>query len=90
MSEGLSEPSVQCPAGYFCLEGTFTLQPDITYVDHEAGVKGMVASFPGLTAEELPDAEGWAVETITLPTPRFNLCRPDVQLHGKWPVLRHE
>ena len=44
------------------------MQPDITYVDHEAGVKGMVASFPGLTAEELPDAEGWAVETIKLST----------------------
>ena len=28
----------------------------------------MVASFPGLTAEELPDAEGWAVETIKLST----------------------
>ena len=28
----------------------------------------MVASFPGLTAEQLPDAEGWAVETIKLST----------------------
>ena len=42
------------------------MQPEITYIDHEVGVKGMVASFPGLTAEELPDAEGWAVETIKL------------------------
>ncbi len=44
------------------------MQPEITYIDHEVGVKGMVASFPGLTAEELPDAEGWAVETIKLST----------------------
>jgi kynurenine formamidase len=44
------------------------MQPEITYIDHETGVKGMVASFPGLTAEELPDAEGWAVETIKLST----------------------
>ena len=28
----------------------------------------MIASFPGLTAEQLPDAEGWAVETIKLST----------------------
>tara|TARA_B100000780_G_scaffold164865_1_gene115258 strand:- start:83 stop:532 length:450 start_codon:yes stop_codon:yes gene_type:complete len=31
MSEGLSEPAVQCPAGYYCLNGTFSLQPDTTF-----------------------------------------------------------
>jgi hypothetical protein len=31
MSEGLSAPVVQCPAGYFCRAGTFTLQPNETY-----------------------------------------------------------
>ena len=44
------------------------MQPEITYIDHQQGVAGMVASFPGLTAEELPDAEGWAVERIKLST----------------------
>ncbi|MBO6563823.1 MAG: cyclase family protein [Pseudomonadales bacterium] len=44
------------------------MQPEITYIDHEVGVKGMIASFPGLTAEELPDSEGWAVETVKLST----------------------
>ena len=31
MSEGLSAPVVQCPAGYFCRAGTFTMQPNETY-----------------------------------------------------------
>jgi len=44
------------------------MQPEIQYIDHEAGIAGMVASFPGLTAEELPDAEGWAVERVKLST----------------------
>ena len=44
------------------------MQPEIHYIDHEQGVKGMVASFPGLSAEELPDAEGWAVEQVSLST----------------------
>ena len=44
------------------------MQPEITYIDHEQGIAGMVASFPGLTREELPDAEGWAVERVKLST----------------------
>jgi len=44
------------------------MQPDITYIDHQEGINGMVASFPGLTADELPDAEGWAVERVSLST----------------------
>ena len=44
------------------------MQPEIQYIDHQQGVKGMVASFPGLSAEELPDAEGWAVEQVSLST----------------------
>lgn len=44
------------------------MQPEITYIDHQAGIASMVASFPGLTAEELPDAEGWAVERVKLST----------------------
>ena len=31
MSEGLSAPVVQCPAGYFCRAGTFTMQQNETY-----------------------------------------------------------
>ena len=44
------------------------MRPDIQYIDHQQGVAGMVASFPGLTADELPDAEGWAVERVKLST----------------------
>ena len=35
--------------------------------------------FPGLTAEQLPDAEGWAVETIKLST--HNGTHPDAPYH---------
>ena len=43
-------------------------QPEIRYVEHEQSVKGMLSFFPGLTKEELPDGEGWAVENIRLST----------------------
>jgi hypothetical protein len=45
MSEGLSEPAVQCPAGYYCLKGTFTLQPDVTFGFVSAGVWGEIADY---------------------------------------------
>jgi kynurenine formamidase len=42
--------------------------PSVTYVDHAAGAKQLVAAFPGLEVSQLPDEEGWAVETIRLST----------------------
>ncbi len=42
--------------------------PRITYTTHKDGVRGMAGAFPGLTADDLPDGEGWAVEQITLST----------------------
>ena len=44
------------------------LRPQITYRSHQAGVEEMVLFFPGLAAEDLPDAEGWAVEELKLST----------------------
>jgi kynurenine formamidase len=43
-------------------------QPEIEYIDHQASVAGMTAFFPGLTKEDLPDGEGWAVERVSLST----------------------
>ena len=42
--------------------------PKVTYTDHTAGAQQLIASFPGLTPQDLPDGEGWAVETIRLST----------------------
>ncbi len=42
--------------------------PQIAYSDHADGAKTMVASFPGLRQEQLPDGMGWATETVTIST----------------------
>jgi kynurenine formamidase len=44
------------------------MNPRIEYIDHAAGAAGLLAAFPGLTREQLPGGEGWAVETVTLST----------------------
>jgi kynurenine formamidase len=43
-------------------------KPKIAYVDHEQSLPDLLASFPGLTKEELPNGEAWAVEKIELTT----------------------
>jgi kynurenine formamidase len=43
-------------------------RPRITYIDHQASVPQLLAVFPGLTREELPDGEGWAIERLDLIT----------------------
>ncbi len=42
--------------------------PSIEYVNHEQGVPSILASFAGLRKEDLPDGQGWAVETVRLST----------------------
>jgi kynurenine formamidase len=42
--------------------------PRIEYSDHHQSLPQMLAMFPGLTAEQLPHGEAWAVESITLST----------------------
>jgi kynurenine formamidase len=43
-------------------------RPKITYVDHQTSVPQLLSTFPGLTKQELPDGEGWAIETVELIT----------------------
>ncbi len=43
-------------------------RPDITYTDHKMGAQQMKPFFPGITEQDLPDGEGWAVEDIRLST----------------------
>ena len=43
-------------------------RPKIDYIDHRMSVPEMVGFFPGLTAEDLPDGEAWAIERIQLIT----------------------
>lgn len=42
--------------------------PRIEYIDHKQSLPQILSFFPDLKAEDLPDAEGWAVEIVTLST----------------------
>jgi kynurenine formamidase len=42
--------------------------PEIEYVSHAQGAQEMVAAFPGLRPEQLPDSEGWALERVRITT----------------------
>ena len=44
------------------------MQPKIERTAHDTSWATMALFFPGLTREDLPDGEGWAVETLTLST----------------------
>ena len=44
------------------------MRPQVTYSRHRDTVPQMATYFPGLTAEDLPDGEGWAVESVRLST----------------------
>lgn len=44
------------------------LSPRITYITHKESADMITHFFPGLKKEELPDGEGWAVESLTLST----------------------
>jgi kynurenine formamidase len=44
------------------------MRPQITYMTHENTWQQIAMFFPGLTKDDLPDGEGWAVEQITLST----------------------
>lgn len=42
--------------------------PSITYLPHDQTAQQMLAFFPGVTPDDLPGGEGWAIEQITLST----------------------
>ena len=42
--------------------------PTVKYLTHKETATGLAHFFPGLKPDELPDAEGWAVETVSLST----------------------
>ncbi len=44
------------------------LEPIIQYRDHKSGAPEMAAIFPGLTADQLPNGEAWAVELLNITT----------------------
>ncbi len=45
-----------------------TYRPRIQYVDHQSSVDELTAFFPGLTQEDLPEGQGWALEKVELIT----------------------
>ena len=44
------------------------LEPKISYIKHETGAQHLTGIFPGLKPQDLPSAEGWAVEDLKLNT----------------------
>lgn len=44
------------------------IAPKINYTAHAEGARHLMALFPGLKIEDLPDREGWAVEDLVLTT----------------------
>ncbi|MFI0397230.1 cyclase family protein [Paracoccus jiaweipingae] len=43
-------------------------EPQITYLDHSQTAPQLTGFFPGLTADDLPGGEGWAIELMQLST----------------------
>ena len=43
-------------------------EPKITYIAHKQSAPEVCAFFPGLTPDQLPDGEGWAVERVEIST----------------------
>ena len=44
------------------------MQPKIRYFNHDQTADQIVQFFPGLQKQDLPDAEGWALEQVELIT----------------------
>ena len=42
--------------------------PTIDYIDHKQSAEGMAGFFPGLSVDQLPGGEGWAVEYLQIAT----------------------
>lgn len=42
--------------------------PKIDYIDHKQSVDQMTSFFPGLTEDQLPGGEGWAIEMLQIST----------------------
>ncbi len=42
--------------------------PGITYIDHQQSAEQVMQFFPGLTKDQLPGGEGWAVEMLQIAT----------------------
>ena len=42
------------------------MKPHIDYIRHDTGAQQMATFFEGLTADQLPDGEGWAIEFVQL------------------------
>jgi kynurenine formamidase len=59
ISTHLGNDVVSDPSGY---------GPQIDYVTHKDSAKDVTQFFPGLSEQDLPDGEGWAIEWIRLMT----------------------
>lgn len=66
--------------------------PEIEYIDHKQSAPDVVQFFPGMTPDQLPDGEGWAIEKLKVQT--HNGTHVDAPYHyastqdGGQPALR--
>lgn len=66
--------------------------PEIEYIDHRQSAPDVVKFFPGMTPDQLPDGEGWAIEKLKIQT--HNGTHVDAPYHyastqdGGKPALR--
>ena len=44
------------------------MAPQVTYLGHDATADQVASFFPGLTKDQLPDGEGWAIEMLQIAT----------------------
>src|SRR5246127_4744930 len=62
------------------------INPRIEYHDHQQSLPRMLGFFDGLRAEDLPDGQGWAMETVQLST--HNGTHLDAPYHYH-PTMNH-
>jgi hypothetical protein len=62
--------------------------PHIDYVTHENSAEQIASFFPGLRKGDLPDGEGWAVETVRLSTHNGGGLTGQDELPGQAPACR--
>src|SRR3546814_7164548 len=59
------------------------MHPNINYMTHENTWEQIAMFFPGLTREDLPDGEGWAVEMLSLSTHHGTQARKSTRMKSR-------
>ena len=66
MTRRIIDLSVSLQAG-IASDPAFML-PEIDYIGHAQSAAAVASHFPGMTADQLPESQGWAMETVRIST----------------------